>query len=181
MGKSLNDIREMVNVAKDRDGYETDYRLDRLSESVDALIGYVECDGDYRTGPAALLPHGQEPSEGYLEDGRGGFVREAPAPGFMQPNGKRIGGATPTYTCITLAPGDGVAPPSTNLRNDMLQWTPAEKAIHDAVQAVESAGANPLLTDAVNLLAHARQKVAMWVENAPPELRGTRHHPSHVE
>lgn len=61
--------------------------------------------------------------------------------------------------------GDGrVLPPATNIRNDMLQWTPAEKAIHDASQAVEAAGASPLLTDAVNLLAHARQKVAMHVE-----------------
>jgi hypothetical protein len=64
--------------------------------------------------------------------------------------------------------GGRVFPPATNLRNDMLQWTPAEKAIHDAVQAVEAAGADVLLTDAVNLLAHARQRVAMYVERVDP-------------
>ncbi len=43
-------------------------------------------------------------------------------------------------------------------------FTPAEKAIYDAMQAVEMAGANPLLTDAVNLLSKARDLVADYVE-----------------
>lgn len=49
-------------------------------------------------------------------------------------------------------------------RNRMDLWTPAEKAIYDAVQAVEAAGCDPLLTDAVNLLQEARDKVADFVE-----------------
>lgn len=54
---------------------------------------------------------------------------------------------------------DGIA-----RRCDMLQFTPAEKAIYDAVQVVEAAGAHPLLTDAVILLQQARDKVADFVE-----------------
>lgn len=42
--------------------------------------------------------------------------------------------------------------------------TPAETAIREAMQAVERAGAHLLLTDAVNLLAQAREKVADFVE-----------------
>jgi hypothetical protein len=49
-------------------------------------------------------------------------------------------------------------------RIDMLRWHPAERAIHDAVQAVEMAGAHPLLTDAVILLSDARRKVADYVD-----------------
>ena len=43
-------------------------------------------------------------------------------------------------------------------------YTPAEKAISDAVAAVEAAGAHPLLTDAVVLLTDAQNKVADFVE-----------------
>lgn len=42
--------------------------------------------------------------------------------------------------------------------------TPAEAAIRAAVHAVEAAGAHPLLTDAVNLLSEAGNKVADFVE-----------------
>jgi len=43
--------------------------------------------------------------------------------------------------------------------NDYLQFTPAEKSITDAMGEVEKAGADPLLTDALNLLIAAREKV----------------------
>ena len=43
-------------------------------------------------------------------------------------------------------------------------YTPAEKAIAAAVEAVEAAGAHPLLTDAVQLLSDAQNKVADFVE-----------------
>ena len=42
--------------------------------------------------------------------------------------------------------------------------TPAELSIHNAIQAVEAAGANPLLTDAVMLLVEAKDKVADYVD-----------------
>lgn len=42
--------------------------------------------------------------------------------------------------------------------------TPAELAIRAAVDAVEMAGCHPLLTDAVNILTAAREKVADFVE-----------------
>lgn len=45
--------------------------------------------------------------------------------------------------------------------------TPAEAAIRTAVEAVEMAGAHPLLTDAVTLLQHARECVADFVELPP--------------
>lgn len=43
-------------------------------------------------------------------------------------------------------------------------YTPAELAIREAMLAVEEAGCHPLLTDAVNLLAQAKEKVADFVE-----------------
>lgn len=48
------------------------------------------------------------------------------------------------------------------------QWmTPAELAINAAMEAVESAGASVALTDAVVLLAQARDRVADHVEAKP--------------
>jgi hypothetical protein len=52
-------------------------------------------------------------------------------------------------------------------RNDITLCTPAENAIRAAVDAVEEAGAHPLLTDAVNLLDEAREKVADFIDNVP--------------
>lgn len=49
-------------------------------------------------------------------------------------------------------------------RNRLDLCTPAELAIRAAVEAVEAAGAHPLLTDAVILLQQAREKVADFVE-----------------
>lgn len=49
-------------------------------------------------------------------------------------------------------------------RNRLDLHSPAEAAIRAAVDAVESSGAHPLLTDAVNLLHAARDKVADFVE-----------------
>ena len=46
-------------------------------------------------------------------------------------------------------------------------YTPAEKAINDALEVVESTGAHPLLTDAVVLLGEAQDKVADFVELQP--------------
>ncbi len=53
-------------------------------------------------------------------------------------------------------------------RNRIDQYTPAEKSISYAVQAVEMAGAHPRLTDAVNLLAAAHEAVADFVDGAAP-------------
>lgn len=52
-------------------------------------------------------------------------------------------------------------------RHDLTRWTPAERAINDAVQEVEKAGADARLTDAVTLLQQARQKVADFVDGVP--------------
>lgn len=49
-------------------------------------------------------------------------------------------------------------------RNRMDQWTPAERAIYDAVQAVEDMPADVRLTDAVRLLDDAQNKVADYVD-----------------
>lgn len=42
--------------------------------------------------------------------------------------------------------------------------TPAEKTVWDAAQAVEKVGADVRLTDAVNLLAQAREKLADYFD-----------------
>lgn len=49
-------------------------------------------------------------------------------------------------------------------RNKLYQFTPAEKAIWNAAQEVEKAGVHPYLTNAVNLLAKAREWVADYVD-----------------
>jgi hypothetical protein len=48
----------------------------------------------------------------------------------------------------------------------MDQWTAAERAIYDAVQAVEALAADVRLTDAVVLLQAARDSVADYVDGA---------------
>lgn len=48
--------------------------------------------------------------------------------------------------------------------NRMDLWTPAERAIYDAVQVVESAGADLRLTDAVRFLGLAQRSVAAFVD-----------------
>jgi hypothetical protein len=42
--------------------------------------------------------------------------------------------------------------------------TPAEKAIYDALVAVEAVGADPLLTEVSELLSQARSKMADYVD-----------------
>lgn len=57
-------------------------------------------------------------------------------------------------------------------RSRIDRFTPAEKAIWDAVQAVEAAGAHPDLTAALNLLHEARHHVANFVDGqncSPPK------------
>lgn len=57
-------------------------------------------------------------------------------------------------------------------RNCRDLWIPAEQAIHDVMQLVESLGAHPALTDAVMALETAKGKVADWAEetgNIKPE------------
>lgn len=53
-------------------------------------------------------------------------------------------------------------------RADMRYWTLAEDAIALAMRAVEAAGASLALTDAVNLLSNARDRVADHVEGNEP-------------
>lgn len=49
-------------------------------------------------------------------------------------------------------------------RNDISRFTPAEKAMREAVLEVEKAGCHPLLTEAVILLQQARDKVSDFVD-----------------
>lgn len=50
-------------------------------------------------------------------------------------------------------------------------FTPAETAIFQAMQAVEEAGAHPLLTDAVLLLQRAKDKVSDYVDGHSLDLQ----------
>lgn len=49
-------------------------------------------------------------------------------------------------------------------RNRIDLYCPAEIAIRQAMQAVENMPAHVLLTDAINLLAQAKDKVADFIE-----------------
>lgn len=57
-------------------------------------------------------------------------------------------------------------------RNCLDLFCPAEKAIWDAAQAVELAGADVRLTEALNLLHEAQSKVADWYEEFGPREGG---------
>jgi len=54
-------------------------------------------------------------------------------------------------------------------RNHLQQNTPAELAIHNAVQEVEKAGADQKLTEAVILLGKAKDLVGDYVDGTPEE------------
>lgn len=56
-------------------------------------------------------------------------------------------------------------------RCDVTRMTPAERAIRDAIQAVEAVGADPRLTDAVRHLLDAQRALADFVDGAPLDLR----------
>ena len=49
-------------------------------------------------------------------------------------------------------------------RARMEQWSPAERAIYDALQAVEAMPADERLTDAVVLLGAAKDSVADYLD-----------------
>lgn len=59
-------------------------------------------------------------------------------------------------------------------RIDLERFTPAERAIFDAVQAVEAMAADVRLTDAVLLLQAARDSVADYIDNIGPSRRYVR-------
>jgi hypothetical protein len=65
---------------------------------------------------------------------------------------------------------DGTAQGAIPRRARLGQLTPAERAIHDAVRAVENLPADVRLTDAVILLQQARERVADYYDNpnTPP-------------
>ncbi len=58
----------------------------------------------------------------------------------------------------------GIDPNSIPRRARLDRMTPAERAIYDAMEAVEKVGADVRLTDAVNLLCEAREAVADYVD-----------------
>lgn len=57
-------------------------------------------------------------------------------------------------------------------RNRIDHFTPAEKAIWDAIQEVEKAGANTFLTEAVILLQQAKDRVSDFVDADPKNKKG---------
>lgn len=66
-------------------------------------------------------------------------------------------------------------------RIQMQEWNAGERAIYDATQAVESLGAHPLLTQAVNLLADARSRVADWQDGYQEPTCSYSHTPGVVD
>lgn len=72
----------------------------------------------------------------------------------------------PCKACHAQTSGQLQSPPMDNFqrRNRIDLFTPAEKAIFDAVGVVEAAGAHPHLTKAVCLLQEARAAVADFVD-----------------
>jgi hypothetical protein len=80
--------------------------------------------------------------------------------------------ADPYHAALDAWKRDGGARPATRpdgiaTRIDCQWHTEAELAISKAMEAVEEAGGSPALTDAVTLLAKARDRVADHVEASP--------------
>jgi len=57
-------------------------------------------------------------------------------------------------------------------RSQLQLLTPTERWIYDAMQEVEKLGAHPSLTNVVNLLSIARERLADWVENTSQQTEG---------
>lgn len=51
-------------------------------------------------------------------------------------------------------------------RNDLSQMTPAEKAIHDAIQEVEKIGADPKLTTVILILTNAKTYLSDFIDGS---------------
>lgn len=62
-------------------------------------------------------------------------------------------------------------------RADTLQHCPAEKAISEAMAAVEAMAADVRLSDAVSLLQAARDSVADYVDGVKEHRRSVRYDP----
>lgn len=105
-------------------------------------------------GPGLGGPSGGEPSTTIAEKAR--FITNTPPPWTDTEQ--------PLEIHIPVLVGNDIP-----RRSRMDLWHDAERAIHDAVQAVERAGAHPLLTDAVVLLGLAKEKVADFVETKKVE------------
>jgi len=65
---------------------------------------------------------------------------------------------------IKQSPAGRIAESGVLRRNCLYLFSPAERAIWDAREAIEKSGAHPLLTEAANLLKAAQDKVADYVE-----------------
>jgi hypothetical protein len=74
-----------------------------------------------------------------------------------------------------IVKADDIANDPTWRRSDINRHTPAEKAIRDAVLAVEQVGADPSLTDAVQLLTQAQAKVADYVDAQLAKQKEAKH------
>lgn len=56
-------------------------------------------------------------------------------------------------------------------RSQMQQWSVAEYSIFSAIQTVEFTGCHPLLTEAVQLLVQAKEKVADFVDQEQAQVK----------
>lgn len=57
-----------------------------------------------------------------------------------------------------------VANPDTPRRNYMPEWSEQETGIYNLIQQIEKLGAHPLLTDVINHLEQAKERLADWIE-----------------
>lgn len=55
-------------------------------------------------------------------------------------------------------------------RSQIQLLTPVELAIYTTMQETEKLGAHPALTDVINLLSQARERLADWVENCAEQI-----------
>jgi hypothetical protein len=134
----------------------SDAGVDDPEGHLDALVNWVrlcECVGG-----------SHDPECRYREKRARVLAIMYPASGGAAPTGERAGGAVRDIRAGLIPYEQQPKIGWSARRNRVDHWTPAERAIQDAVDAVEAAGADIRLTDAVVLLADARTAVADFVD-----------------
>jgi hypothetical protein len=101
----------------------------------------------------------------------------APAPAVIDPKALPAPAVPEAVILSGYVPAIVNDNPDPLRRRDTKTMTTVEVDIMNATTAVENIGAHPWLTDAIVLLAKAREKVANYIDHIPPDEWDTKHFP----
>lgn len=101
----------------------------------------------------------------------------APAPAVIDPKALPAPAVPEAVILSGYVPAIVNDNPDPLRRRDTKTMTTVEVDIMNATTAVENIGAHPWLTDAVVLLAKAREKIANYIDRIPPDEWDAKHFP----